>query len=276
MCVCSHSHIHTECLKWSNQCAEPPGRNGKSSLWIWVEEAASGEETGHDLAVGKHAESGGKESKNTTQLLIKHSQKQNSPCAGKSRLVYSCEPSWLSVSDCPHRPVTCSPFCVPFHVSQERHFSFISAHPNTDPSSPRHLTHPCQSDGLNKVLLSLFWLIKKTNKQKAISWSLLLPQQASQNRAKIPPHGTWRPSEPDQLPLQDSHYPSSQVLASSKKSPALRLPLQAIPSMWHLWLSISTCPNITHPSLRLSSPVGPNWGLNNQLLPLFLSILKVL
>lgn len=103
MSVCIH--IHTECLKWSHPCAKPRGRNGKSTVWFWIKEPESGEETGQDHVVDKQEEHWRKMSKDTTQLLIK-------------QLPRSCEPLWQSAWECSQASDKCTLVLTPSNVTQ--------------------------------------------------------------------------------------------------------------------------------------------------------------
>ena len=117
---------------------------------------------------------------------------------------------------------------------------------------------------LNEVLmLSPLQFIKK--KKKVISWTLLLPLQAFQDRAKIPLLDIWGPSKPGSAShprLTLSQLPNSPFTFAEH------------PSAWTFWLPIPSCTSITHSSLRPSQ--HPQLGTKQSSFSLYLSILEVL
>lgn len=174
--MCTHvptlTYIHTERLKWSNQCAELPRRNEKSTVWIWIKSLGVGRK--QQAGVSRHVGSWGKELKDTVTSV--------------SQLLGG-EEGGFSVWDCAHRPVTSSLFCMQHLMSHGRgmlsHFTSLlltqTATASRHSSIPLHfiLHIGVWVICLNKVLmLSLFWLIKKIHLLVAIPSSASLSEQS--------------------------------------------------------------------------------------------------
>lgn len=150
--------------------------------------------------------------------------------------------------------------CVPFHVMWERNIDLTSPASLVTQkchslsiqihSSPLRLTHQCQSDMFKQSYVVTFLTLKKKKLSLGPYCFLGKPFRIEQKSHHMALEVLLNQVQsPFQLTL--SRLPSSRLLQE-----ALHFPLQAL-LCGFIWPPISTCPNITHPSLRPSSPVVP-------------------
>lgn len=205
---------------------------------------------------------------------MEQAHKCNSSCMKRASWWDTCESLWLSARDCLHRPGTSPLFRVHYLMSHGKgvlmpRFPFISSHPDCHSlpiqfhSSPLPLAYLCQNDMFKQFLmwlpLFIFFFFKSSS---GASCFLCKPFRIEQKSH----HVIYKvlPNQAQPTP-GDSRYPSSQTLPS---------PLLSILLHLSLWLPTSACR--VSPTLLKDPPQAANWGPNNQLFSLFLSILEEL